>query len=281
MRRLKSACAAALTILVACVHAQAQDAARQTQFVRLLARTEARARGARYNFERLLASYPAFLPELRAAASRLGTNPDWLLNVIACESSFIPSARNPLPGQTATGLLQFIERTAQRMGTTTSSIRRMSPVEQLRLVERYLAPFRGRLNSLADVYAAVFRGFIPKGGPETLVAPLNNTPVERRAYLLNRGLDLSGDGRITKGELAAVAFSVGRFSGGVESVTQGHPPATSPSTNPAATVAHVDQAQTPPRRVSLYVTASVPGGDPAQPAAAPKGTRSIYAVRSK
>ena len=52
------------------------------------------------------------------------------------------------------------------MGTTTEAIRRMSPVEQLRLVEKYFTPFRGRLNSLADVYLAVFRGFIVEGGEQ-------------------------------------------------------------------------------------------------------------------
>ena len=74
---------------------------------------------------------------------------------MASESLFNPAARNPLPGQTASGLLQFIESTARRMGTTTEAIRRMSTVEQLHLVERYLTPFHGRLNSLADVYLAV------------------------------------------------------------------------------------------------------------------------------
>ena len=116
-----------------------------------------------------------------------------------------------LPGQTATGLLQFIEDTAQGMGTTTEAIRRMSPVEQLRLVEKYLTPFRGRLNSLADVYLAVFRGFIAEGGDTSVVAPLDKSNKERRIYSLNRWLDFNGDGKITKGELALAAFSIGRF----------------------------------------------------------------------
>jgi len=130
---------------------------------------------------------------------------------MASESSFNPAARNGLPGQTATGLLQFIESTARSMSTTTEAIRRMSPVEQLRLVEKYLTPFRGRLESLADVYLAVFRGFIVGGGDATVIAPLDNSNKEGRVYSLNRWLDSNGDGKITKGELALVALSVGRF----------------------------------------------------------------------
>ncbi|MCI0664125.1 MAG: transglycosylase SLT domain-containing protein, partial [Acidobacteria bacterium] len=129
-------------------------------------------------------------------------------NVMANESLFNPAARNPLPGQTASGLLQFIESTAGRMGTTTEAIRRMNPVEQLRLVERYLTPFRGRLNSLADVYLAVFRSVVIEGGDTVLVVDSNK---ERRIYALNKSLDLNGDGRIVKGELSLAALSIGRF----------------------------------------------------------------------
>jgi hypothetical protein len=97
------------------------------------------------------------------------------------------------------------------MGTTTAAIRRMSPVEQLRLVEKYLTPFRGRLNSQADIYTAVFRGFIVAGGDASVVAPLDSSKKERRIYSLNRWLDFNSDGRITKGELAFTALAIGRF----------------------------------------------------------------------
>ena len=193
--------------------AHAQEVTQQSQRSRLLARTEARAREARLNFERLIANYPEFLPELQRVAARLETRPEWLLNVMACESSFVASARNPLPGQTASGLLQIIGQTAVVLGTTTAAIRRMNPIEQLQIVEKYFAPFKGHLNSLADVYLAVFRGLIVNGGTETVVAPLNNSNKERQAYSLNKGLDLDGDRRITKEELAMVAFGVGRFIG--------------------------------------------------------------------
>jgi hypothetical protein len=215
MRRLFLIGIAALALFVVSP-AQAQDVNAQNQLVRLLDRTEARHRGARQNFERMVGDYPDFLPELQTVAARLGTPPEWLLNVMACESSFISSARNRLPGQTASGLMQIIEQTAAGLGTTTAAIRRMNPIEQLRLIEKYYWPFRGRLNSLADVYLAAFRGFLVDGGSDTVVAPLNSSVKERRAYSLNSSLDLNRDRTITKGELESVAFGVGRFGVGAQ-----------------------------------------------------------------
>ncbi len=213
MRRLILVGTTALLLLVA-PKAHAQESMSPNEMDRLLTRTEARARQARLNFNRMIANYPGFLPELQQVAARLGMRPEWLLNVMACESSFVASARNPLPGQTASGLLQFIRQTARSLGTSAAAVRRMTPVEQLRFVEKYFTPFKGHLNSLADVYLAVFRGFIMSGGPDTAIAPLNASSKERQAYSLNKGLDLNRDHRITKNELAQIAFGVGRFSDG-------------------------------------------------------------------
>src|SRR6266542_1056685 len=211
MKGLISAEAAALFLLMITHAADAQDEGMNDRAPRVIARSEAKHALSRQNLIKILCDQPNFWIELQAIAKRLKTDLTWLLNVMASESLFDPKARNGLPGQTATGLLQFIESTAQSMGTTTKAIRRMNSVEQLRLVEKYLTPFRGRLNSLADVYLAVFRGFIIEGGETSVVAPLDKSNKERRIYSLNRWLDFNGDGKITKGELALVAGATGRF----------------------------------------------------------------------
>jgi len=192
--RLRSAAIAASLALPAAANAQNAQNTQMAgdQLSQLFARTEAKHRSSRRNLTEILRSQPRFWIELRAVAERLQTQPAWLLNVMASESLFNPAARNGFPGQTASGLLQFIEATARRMGTTTEAIRRMNPVEQLRLVERYLTPFRGRLNSLADVYLAVFRGVVIEGGDTVVVV---DSSKERRIYALNKSLDLNGDGR--------------------------------------------------------------------------------------
>src|SRR5215470_11493679 len=211
MKGLKQGGAAAILLLMAGPVASAQDKRLNDRTLRMIARSEVQHIRSRQNLIEILRDQPNFWGELQAIAKRLDTEPAWLLNVMASESLFNPKARNGLPGQTATGLLQFIEKTAQRMGTTTEAIRRMSPVEQLRLVEIYLTPFRGRLISLADVYLAVFRGFIVEGGGASVVAPLGKSKQERRIYALNRWLDFNDDGKITKGELALAAFTTGIF----------------------------------------------------------------------
>jgi len=211
MKGLRSAGGAALLLLMIAPAAAAQDECLNDRALRTIARSEAKHARSRQNLIEILRDQPNFWIELQEIAKRLKTEPAWLLNVIASESLFNPKVRNGLPRQTASGLLQFIESTAQSMGTTTEEIRRMSAVEQLSLVEKYLAPFRGRLNSLPDVYLAVFRGFIMEGGDANVVAPLDNSNKEQRIYSLNRWLNSNGDGKITKGELALAAFITGRF----------------------------------------------------------------------
>src|SRR6266540_3063114 len=211
MEGLRLAGALVILSLIIAPAANSQDKSLNDHALRMMARSEAKHARSRQNLIEILCDQPNFWIELQAIAKRLKTEPAWLLNVMASESSFNPAARNGLPGQTATGLLQFIEDTAQDMGTTTEAIRHMSPVDQLRLVEKYLSPFRGRLNSLSNVYSAVFRGFIAEGGDASAVAPLNNSNKELRIYSLNRWLDFNGDGKITKGELALAALSIGRF----------------------------------------------------------------------
>ena len=244
----------AMVLLMAMASAaNAQGKQHDDRALRIIARSEAQHVRSRRNLIKILQAHPQFLVELQAIAARLKTEPAWLLNVMASESLFDPSARNCLPGQTASGLLQFIERTAQSMGTTTAAIRRLGPIDQLRLVERYFTPFRGRLNSLADVYLAVFRGFMIEGGETTVVAPLNQTDREQRVYSLNRWLDLDGDNRITKGELALAALIVGRFQ-----------PASPAAIEPGA---NIDPAEISPSPV----TNSNPQ---------PRQTRSIYVSSS-
>jgi Transglycosylase SLT domain len=200
----------AVALLMAPV-AMAQNKQQDNQLRRIVALSEAKHLRSRHNLLKILREHPQFWPELQAIAERLKTQPAWLLNVMAAESLFDPSARNSLPGQSASGLLQFVNETARRLGTTTAAIREMDPVKQLSLVEKYFAQFRGRLNSMANVYMAVLRGFIVDGKDEAVVSPLDNSHKEKRIFALNRWLDLNSDSKITKGELYLAATLIGRF----------------------------------------------------------------------
>lgn len=110
--------------------------------------------------------------------------------------TFSPSVRNP--GSSAIGLLQFMDATAKRLGTTTDALGRMSAVNQLDYVERYLSTQASRITCLNDMYMAILW--------PTAVGKTADTVLWRRgmaAFAANRGLDLDRNGRITKREASA------------------------------------------------------------------------------
>lgn len=131
---------------------------------------------------------------LRACARAVDCDPSHLSAVIMFESRWDPTAVNESYG--ASGLIQFLPSTATGMGTSVEAIRRMSRIEQLGLVQRYLMPYRGRIGTLSDLYMAVLRP-TAIGKPDDFALI---TSAEGKAYIANKGLDLNKDGNITKYE---------------------------------------------------------------------------------
>lgn len=131
-------------------------------------------------------------------AVTLRQDPDHLMSCIAFETgeTFSPAVRNAA-GSGATGLIQFMPKTARDMGTTVEALARLSAEDQIVWVYRYLRPYAGRLNTLADSYMAIL---MPKyvGAPDDAV--LFSSGI---AYRQNSGLDANKDGRITKLEASA------------------------------------------------------------------------------
>lgn len=141
---------------------------------------------------------PEFRTKIKAIAAGLGTNPDWLMSVMAFETgkSFSPAKKNPV--SSATGLLQFIESTAQAMGTSTAALAQMTDIRQLDYVQRYYAPYSGRIGNIGDAYMAVLWP-LGVGKPDSYVM-WNSTTIRRKEYLANKGLDKGNKGYITKGD---------------------------------------------------------------------------------
>ena len=144
----------------------------------------------------------AFRDQVRTIASNLGCDPDHLMASMAFETgeTFSPSIRNGA-GSGATGLIQFMPSTAQALGTTTTDLAAMSAEQQLAYVEKYFAPFKGRLATLEDVYMAILW---PRavGQPNSFV--LFTRSGNAKIYQQNAGLDRDGDGNVTKQEAASV-----------------------------------------------------------------------------
>src|SRR5687767_11964368 len=99
---------------------------------------------------------PEFAEKVQLMGKALQVDPDYLMAVMYHESKLDSTIKNPTPGSTATGLIQFVERTAKGLGTTTAALRQMSNVQQLEYVYGHLKPFAGKMNDLTETYFAVF-----------------------------------------------------------------------------------------------------------------------------
>ena len=148
-----------------------------------------------------------FLNAVGSTSERLGIDPSHLLGVISFETvgTFNPSIKNP--NGSATGLIQFIEKTAKGLGTSTAALKGMTRVEQMKYVEKYLAPYKGRMKNLGDVYMAIHW---PAG-----VGKSDDYVMYRegsKEYAANRSLDLDNDGVVTRGDTLQRVMS--SFDGG-------------------------------------------------------------------
>ncbi|NWC11885.1 hypothetical protein HX776_24165 [Pseudomonas agarici] len=145
--------------------------------------------------------YEPFKAKVISIAKGLSLDPNWLMAVMAWETkkTLSPSARNRDKGSTATGLIQFVEKTAIGLGTTTARLATMSAVEQMGWVEKYYKPYSGRLRNLGDTYMAVLwpAGI---GRLDTYVMWERDSGPYQREYAANSGLDREKKGYITRGD---------------------------------------------------------------------------------
>lgn len=148
----------------------------------------------------------AFMSEVDRLSNKYDISANELLALMSFETrgTFDPSIRNPQKGQTATGLIQFVEKTAKGLGTSTQALSEMSRVEQMKYVEKYFDQYADRIRggSKEDLYMAViWPAAIGKEKDYVLFREGEQT------YSVNSGLDLNKDGVITKQEAAKRAFA--------------------------------------------------------------------------
>lgn len=149
--------------------------------------------------DKVTANREAFTREVIALSERLGIDPNWLMWIMWKESNLNPAAVNKVSG--ATGLIQFMPATARNLGTSVEDLRRMSNVEQLKYVEMYLRPYKGRMKSVTDTYFAVFFP-VAIGRPDTWVLQTSNLAASTIARQ-NAGMDTNKDNQITVGEVSS------------------------------------------------------------------------------
>jgi hypothetical protein len=123
---------------------------------------------------------------------------DWLMACMAFESAetFRADIKNGA-GSGAIGLIQFMPSTIASLGYSYREIERMTPEQQLDVVQLYFRPYHTRIKSLSDMYMAIL---LPK-----YIGKMDSAVLFSRgaAYRQNAGLDKNKDGEITKGEATA------------------------------------------------------------------------------
>lgn len=132
----------------------------------------------------------------KALGMPMDTGPSNLMSCMAWESgeSFSPSIKNGA-GSGATGLIQFMPKTAIGLGTTVDKLAAMTAEEQLEYVYKYFLPYKGKLKTLSDLYMAILYP-VAVGKPDDYVLFVDGTI----AYRQNKGLDLDLNQKITKAE---------------------------------------------------------------------------------
>lgn len=147
---------------------------------------------------------PEFLPKLDQVARRLGIERDVLLNVMRFESKLDPQAVNPM--SRATGLIQFMPRTAGGLGTSVEELYNMSATDQLDYVEKYYKQNGVKPGAtVGDLYILTF---MPAAANKPDDFVLGNSRGGRvfnldasRVYAQNRVFDQNGDGVFTKADV--------------------------------------------------------------------------------
>lgn len=141
------------------------------------------------------------LEKIDAISSKLNCKPEDLKTIINAESSGKATAVNRKSG--ATGLIQFLPSTAKWLGTSTEELKQMPAEKQLDYVEKYLTLMKKSAGFSASdkldastLYCLVFS---PAHAKKASQAVLYSEGSE--AYKLNKGLDKSGKGYITKADL--------------------------------------------------------------------------------
>jgi len=127
---------------------------------------------------------------------------NWLMACMAFETGETFSAKKKNPASSATGLIQFMEKTARDMfGTTTAKLAAMTDEDQLRYVFWYFEKMikaRGPIRSLDDCYMAIlWPAGMGKPSEYRLWVKGSST------YAVNSGLDKNKDSVVTKAEAAA------------------------------------------------------------------------------
>ncbi|MFY9310086.1 MAG: transglycosylase SLT domain-containing protein [Bacteroidia bacterium] len=171
----------------------------------------------------------AFLKKLQNIATDLKVQPDWIMAVMNSETggTFNPQIVNKQKATTpgydgegklvkpvgtpdstndferskyrATGLIQFMPKTAKYLGTSTQQLYKMNNVQQLDYVHKYFLPAKGKMKNFEDVYQYTFYPY-SVGKPEDYIFGSEKGLEYAKKLVQQNPLDLNHDGYLTVAE---------------------------------------------------------------------------------
>ena len=177
----------------------------------------------------------AFFTKLKKIAADLGVQPDWIMAVMNSETggTFNPQIVNKQKASTpgydgdgkqvksagipdsandferskyrATGLIQFMPKTAKNLGTSTQQLFKMSNVQQLDYVYKYFLSAKGKLKSFEDLYLYTFYP-ISVGKPDDYIIGSERGLDYAKKIVQQNPLDLNKDGHITVAEFKEFVY---------------------------------------------------------------------------
>ena len=130
-------------------------------------------------------------PFRRAELPELQVELAWCIEI---ESAWQPDIVNPKSN--ATGLIQFMPKTAIKLGTTVQELRKMTRTEQSVYVQKYFDMVNLTCRQVGDIYL-LMAGPVGLGKPDDFVI----YPVGSAAWKDNPGLREPNDGPITSGSV--------------------------------------------------------------------------------
>jgi hypothetical protein len=153
--------------------------------------------------EKVTQNRTAFIARVKQLAKTFNANPNWFMALFNSETggTFKADTYNR-SGSGAVGLIQFMPRTAQDLGATTSFLASLSNVAQLDWVEKYIRRQLANIGLMAikdydDLYLLVFYP-VAVGKPDAYTIPLSGI-----GYRQNAGIDVNKDGVITVADFKA------------------------------------------------------------------------------
>ena len=149
-----------------------------------------------------------FVKRVCEIADELGINPDWLMLTFYIETAAAVKKKIDSKIQNsigATGLIQFMPKTATGLGTTTAALKSMTNVQQLYWVLKYFKRYKGKIKSATDTYLAVFFPTAIGKPDDWVLQSIGLTP--ENIATANPGYVLPGEKRILVGTIKKKVLS--------------------------------------------------------------------------